>query len=48
VSVEGKDVLFPFRISQGARAHTHLPTIKAWIAALERCKELYHLQRRAK
>jgi NitT/TauT family transport system substrate-binding protein len=44
----GKDVLFPFRISQGAWAHTHLPTIKAWIAALERCKELYHLQNRAR
>src|SRR6201995_4597905 len=31
----GKDVLFPFWISQGAWARANLPTIKAWIAALE-------------
>jgi NitT/TauT family transport system substrate-binding protein len=34
----GKDVLFPFWIAQGAWAHTHMPTIKAWIAALEDAK----------
>jgi NitT/TauT family transport system substrate-binding protein len=34
----GKDVLFPFWISQGAWARTHLPVIKAWIAALEDAK----------
>src|ERR1700761_6552304 len=31
----GKDVLFPFWISQGEWARANLPTIKAWIAALE-------------
>ena len=34
----GKDVLFPFWISQGAWARANLPTIKAWIAALEDAK----------
>jgi NitT/TauT family transport system substrate-binding protein len=34
----GKDVLFPFWISQGAWARTHQPVIKAWIAALEDAK----------
>jgi NitT/TauT family transport system substrate-binding protein len=35
----GKDVLFPFWISQGAWARANLPTIKAWIAALEEAKD---------
>jgi NitT/TauT family transport system substrate-binding protein len=34
----GKNVLFPFWISQGAWARANLPTIKAWIAALEDAK----------
>jgi NitT/TauT family transport system substrate-binding protein len=34
----GKDVLFPFWISQGAWARANLPIIKAWIAALEDAK----------
>ncbi|MBV9566489.1 MAG: ABC transporter substrate-binding protein [Bradyrhizobium sp.] len=34
----GKDVLFPFWISQGEWARANLPTIEAWIAALEDAK----------
>lgn len=34
----GKEVLFPFWISQGAWARANLPIIKAWIAALEDAK----------
>lgn len=34
----GKDVLFPFWISQGEWARANLATIKAWIAALEDAK----------
>jgi NitT/TauT family transport system substrate-binding protein len=34
----GKDVLYPFWIAQGAWARANLPTIKAWIAALEEAK----------
>jgi NitT/TauT family transport system substrate-binding protein len=34
----GKEVLFPFWISQGAWARANLPVIKAWIAALEDAK----------
>lgn len=34
----GKEVLFPFWISQGTWARANLPIIKAWIAALEDAK----------
>lgn len=34
----GKEVLFPFWISQGEWARANVPTIKAWIAALEDAK----------
>jgi NitT/TauT family transport system substrate-binding protein len=34
----GKEVLFPFWISQGTWARAHGPEIKAWIAALEDAK----------